>query len=113
MLSSILLGQYRKPDARIHPRAYPWCDFRAAGSNVSGISLGAATQLLGRAVQLAHESENVEMTTRLARVVDVVDPTEGTVRLKRGVGKAAEMDLELESTTTRRARRPGVPGASS
>jgi hypothetical protein len=73
----------------------------------------AATQLLGRAVQLAHESENVEMTTRLARVVDVVDPTEGTVRLKRGVGKAAEMDLELESTTTRRARRPGVPGASS
>ena len=59
------------------------------------------------------ESENVETTTRLARVVDVVDPTEGTVRLKRGVGKAAEMDLELESTATGRARRPGVPGASS
>ena len=72
----------------------------------------AATQLLGRAVQLAHESENVEMTTRLARVVDVVDPIEGTVRLKRGVTKAAEMDLELESTTTRRARRPGTPGAT-
>jgi len=73
----------------------------------------AATQLLGRAVQLAHESENTEMTARLSRVVEVVDPTEGTVRLKRGVAKAAEMDLELESTTTRRARRPGSPGATS
>ncbi len=67
----------------------------------------AATELLGRAVRLAHESENAEMTTRLKKVVDVVDPAEGTVRLKKGVARAAEMDLELESTTTRRARRPG------
>jgi VWA domain-containing protein len=69
----------------------------------------SATQLLGRAVQIAHESDNAEMTTRLKKVVDVVDPAEGTVRLKRGVAKAAAMDLELESTTTRRARRPGSP----
>ena len=31
----------------------------------------AATQLLGRAVKIAHESGNVEMTQRLAKVVDV------------------------------------------
>lgn len=73
----------------------------------------AATQLLGRAVQLAHESDNDEMTTRLKKVVDVVDPTEGTVRLKKGVSKAAEMDLQLESTTTRRARRPSAPPTGS
>jgi hypothetical protein len=69
----------------------------------------SATQLLGRAVQIAHESDNEEMTTRLNKVVDVVDPAQGTVKLKRGVAKAAAMDLELESTTTRRARRPGSP----
>jgi VWA domain-containing protein len=67
----------------------------------------AATQLLGRAVRLAHESGNADMTTRLAKVVDVVDPTAGTVLLKKSVSRAATMDLELESTTTRRAHRPG------
>ena len=68
----------------------------------------SATELLGRAVQLAHESETTEMTTRLKKVVDVVDPSSGTVRLKKSVEKAAAMDLQLESTTTRRARRPGA-----
>jgi hypothetical protein len=69
----------------------------------------AATSLLGRAVQLAHESGNSDMTTRLKKVVDVVDPAAGTVLLKKAVDKAATMDLELESTTTRRARRQGDP----
>jgi hypothetical protein len=69
----------------------------------------AATQLLGKAVQLAHESGNSDMTTRLKKVVDVVDAAQGTVLLKRSVAKAATMDLELESTTTRRARRQGTP----
>ncbi|HEY2429266.1 MAG TPA: VWA domain-containing protein [Acidimicrobiales bacterium] len=69
----------------------------------------SATELLGRAVRIAHESENGEMTTRLTKVVDILDPVEGTVRLKHAVAKAAAMDLELESTTTRRARRPGTP----
>jgi hypothetical protein len=63
-----------------------------------------ATQLLGRAVQLAAESDNTAMTARLRRVVDVEDAGKGTVRLKRGVEKAAAMDLELESTTTARMR---------
>jgi flavin-binding protein dodecin len=66
-----------------------------------------ATQLLGRAVKIAHSSNNVEMTQRLAKVVDVVDAGSGTVRLKKDVKKAATMDLQLESRTTKRvAKRP-------
>jgi hypothetical protein len=62
----------------------------------------AATQLLGKAVRIAHTSRNDAMTHRLQRVVDVVDAAQGTVRLKRDVKKAATMDLELESRTTKR-----------
>jgi hypothetical protein len=66
-----------------------------------------ATQLLGRAVKIAHASHNAEMTQRLAKVVDVVDAGSGTVRLKKDVKKAATMDLQLESRTTKRvAKRP-------
>lgn len=64
-----------------------------------------ATQLLGRAVRLAHTSRNAGMTQRLARVVEVIDAGLGTVRLKRDVKKAATMDLELESRTTSRLQR--------
>jgi hypothetical protein len=72
-----------------------------------------ATQLLGRAVKIAHESRNTDMTTRLAKVVDVVDASQGTVRLRRTVDKAAAMDLQLESRTTKRvARKPSDGGAS-
>ncbi|MBO0837866.1 MAG: VWA domain-containing protein [Actinobacteria bacterium] len=71
---------------------------------------GTATDLLGRAVKIAHESGNADMTTRLKKVVDVLDPAQGTVLLKKTVSKVATMDLELESTTTRRARRPGGEG---
>ena len=46
----------------------------------------------GRAVKIAHESGNAEMTQRLAKVVEVVDVATGTVRLKRDVSKAATMD---------------------
>jgi hypothetical protein len=67
----------------------------------------AATQMLGRAVKIAHQSHNAEMTQRLAKVVEVVDAGTGTVRLKKDVKKAATMDLELESRTTKRvARKP-------
>jgi hypothetical protein len=67
-----------------------------------------ATRMLGRAVQLAHASGNTEMTSLLQRVVDIDDAASGTVRVKRNVEKAAAMDLELESTTTKRARREPV-----
>jgi hypothetical protein len=66
---------------------------------------GKATQLLGKAVQLAHASNNSAMTQRLAKVVDVVDPANGTVRLRKEVQKAAAMDLQLESRTTMRLKR--------
>jgi hypothetical protein len=70
----------------------------------------AATHLLGKAVKLAAESGNEEMTARLKKVVDIDDAASGTVRLKRGVAATATMDLELESTTTKRAvRRPAAP----
>ncbi|MFO0660084.1 MAG: VWA domain-containing protein [Polyangiaceae bacterium] len=72
-----------------------------------------ATQLLGRAVKIAHDSRNTEMTSRLTKVVDVVDASQGTVRLRRSVDKAAAMDLQLESRTTKRvARKPSDGGAS-
>ena len=74
----------------------------------------AATHLLGKAVKLAAQSGNDEMTGRLQRVVDVDDAATGTVRLKRGVSETATMDLELESTTTKRAaRRPAAPVEAS
>ena len=69
----------------------------------------AATQLLGRAVKIAHDSGNAEMTHRLAKVVDVVDVATGTVRLKRDVSKVATMDLELESRTTKRMAKKASP----
>jgi hypothetical protein len=69
----------------------------------------AATQMLGRAVKLAHDSNNDEMTQRLKKVVEVVDATNGTIRLKRDVSKAATMELQLESTTTRRAAKKAAP----
>jgi hypothetical protein len=70
----------------------------------------AATHLLGKAVKLASESGNDEMTARLKKVVDVQDAATGTVRLKRSVSETAAMDLELESTTTKRAsHRPAAP----
>ena len=73
-------------------------DARAQGNDA------AATHLLGKAVKIAHESGNVEMTQRLAKVVDVVEVATGTVRLKREVSKVAAMDLELESRTTKRMK---------
>jgi von Willebrand factor type A C-terminal domain len=45
------------------------------------------------------------MTQRLKKVVDVLDASSGTVRLKKEVQKAAAMELQLESRTTMRLRR--------
>jgi hypothetical protein len=72
-----------------------------------------ATQLLGRAVKIAHESGNVDMTQRLAKVVEVVDVATGTVRLKRDASKAATMDLQLESRTTKRVKKTPPAGPST
>ena len=64
-----------------------------------------ATHMLGRAVKIAHASNNNEMTQRLKKVVEVLDAATGTVRLKKDVKRAATMDLELESRTTKRVAR--------
>ena len=65
-----------------------------------------ATAKLGKAVKIAYESGN-EATAKLLRtIVDVENPAEGTVRLKRSVAKEDEMALETRSTKTSRIVKP-------
>ncbi|CAL9466365.1 hypothetical protein SUDANB121_02756 [Nocardiopsis dassonvillei] len=69
-----------------------------------------ATTRLGRAVALADESGNEETARLLRKVVDVLDPVTGTVRLRPGVEKIDEMTLDTNSTRTVRTRpRPSGP----
>jgi hypothetical protein len=60
---------------------------------------------LGRAVQLAAQSDNQDMADLLARVVDVEDAATGRVRLKSRVQAEDEMTLDTRSTKTARVRR--------
>jgi hypothetical protein len=64
-----------------------------------------ATARLGQAVALAHESGNEDTAKLLAKVVDVIDPATGTIRLKAKVADADEMALDTRSTKTVRARK--------
>ncbi len=64
-----------------------------------------AADKLGRAVALASESGNQSTARLLAKVVDVIDPATGTVRLKAEVADADEMALDTRSTKTVRVRR--------
>lgn len=61
-----------------------------------------ATALLGKAVKIAHDSGNESTAKLLRNVVDIDDAEKGTVRLKGGVSKEAEMMLETRSTKTAR-----------
>jgi hypothetical protein len=64
-----------------------------------------ATAKLGRAVRLATESGHEDTAKLLARVVDVVDPVTGTVRLKKKVeGVDAEI-ANVRSVKTIRTRK--------
>lgn len=63
-----------------------------------------ATTKLGRAVQLATETGNVEATSKLRKVLDIADARTGTVRLKKTVDKADVMALDTASTKTTRVR---------
>lgn len=63
-----------------------------------------ATTRLGHAVALAEETGNEETARLLRKVVDVLDPATGTVRLKPGVDKIDEMTLDTNSTRTVRTR---------
>ncbi|GAA0544854.1 VWA domain-containing protein [Actinomadura livida] len=69
-----------------------------------------ATARLGRAVVLAREVGNEQISGLLDRIVDVVDPVRGTVRLKREVSKADEMSLDTRSVRTVRTRHGDVAG---
>jgi von Willebrand factor type A C-terminal domain/von Willebrand factor type A domain len=64
-----------------------------------------ATAKLGRAVALAEQSGNEDTAKLLAKVVDVVDAATGTVRLKKKVDDADEMELDTRSTKTVRTRK--------
>jgi hypothetical protein len=64
-----------------------------------------ATFRLGRAVALAHESGNEQISSLLDKVVDVEDAATGRVRLRQNVDKADEMSLDTRSTKTVRTRR--------
>ena len=74
-----------------------------------------ATVKLGRAVQLAAASGHEDTMRLLAKVVDVDNAESGTVRLRKGTEKAAEMTLDTRSTRTVRLGKPkaGEPEASS
>lgn len=65
-------------------------------------NIETATAKLGRAVALAHESGHEDTAKLLAKVVDVVDPVRGTVRLKRNVDVVDSMTLESRSQVTKR-----------
>ncbi|NJP68343.1 VWA domain-containing protein [Streptomyces spiramenti] len=64
-----------------------------------------ATARLGLAVRLAHRSGNDRTARLLAKVVDVDDAVDGTVRLKATVSDADEMTLATRSARTVRTLR--------
>jgi von Willebrand factor type A C-terminal domain/von Willebrand factor type A domain len=70
-----------------------------------------ATVKLGRAVQLAAESGHEDTMRLLKGMVEVDDAESGTVRLKAGAEKAAEMTLDTRSTRTVRLGKAGEKSA--
>jgi hypothetical protein len=64
-----------------------------------------ATAKLGRAVQLAEESGHEDTLKLLAKVVDVVDASTGTVRLRQSMSQVDAEMAEVVSRTTVRIRK--------
>jgi hypothetical protein len=56
-------------------------------------------------MRLANASGNAETAKLLSKVVDVVDESAGTVRLKAQIAQADEMTLETRSTKTVRVKK--------
>lgn len=67
--------------------------------------LDRATAKLGAAVRIAHAIGNEGTFKLLQKVVDVVDPKEGTVRFRKDVSEADSMTLETRSTKTVRVKK--------
>lgn len=65
-----------------------------------------ATVQLARAVRLAYEGENQATLKLLLGVVDIDDPSTGTVRLRGRIAEADEIALETRSTRTVRVPKP-------
>ncbi|MBC7475396.1 MAG: VWA domain-containing protein [Candidatus Sericytochromatia bacterium] len=65
-----------------------------------------ATKLLGKAVKIAADSGNEEVTKRLKKVVDIVDVSMGTVRIKSSANKADVLGLDMGGTRTVRRSKP-------
>ncbi|WP_035794101.1 vWA domain-containing protein [Kitasatospora mediocidica] len=68
-------------------------------------NLDLATAKLGAAVRLAHQTGNEGTYRLLQKVVDVVDPKEGTVRFRKDVSEADSMTLDTRSTKTVRVKK--------
>ena len=66
----------------------------------AGGDVASATDRFGRAARLANESGNSETLRLLKGVVDVVDASTGTVRLRTRVSREDEMALDARSTRT-------------
>jgi hypothetical protein len=64
-----------------------------------------ATAKLGAAVRIAHRTGNESTFKLLQKVVDVVDPKEGTVRFRKNVSEADSMTLDTRSTKTVRVKK--------
>jgi hypothetical protein len=69
-----------------------------------------ATDKLGRAVALAHQSGNEAMLGLLASVVDVTDAPTGTVKVKKKVTPEAAMTLDTRSVNTKPVTKPQASG---
>lgn len=65
-----------------------------------------ATELLNRAVALAAEADDEQITSRLKRLIEI--EADGTARLRRDVSRLDEMDLDVASTKTERVRGAGI-----
>lgn len=74
----------------------------AIQEGVAALSSGdeqTATRKLGRAVQLAKQNGDDEMTQRLQKIVVIDNADEGTVKIRRDRQKADAMDLDAASST--------------
>ncbi len=67
--------------------------------------IASATDRFGQAVRLATETGNADAVGRLARVVDIDDPTTGRVRPKQKVDDVDVMIIETRSTRMTRTKR--------
>ncbi|MDP4178112.1 MAG: VWA domain-containing protein [Bacillota bacterium] len=66
--------------------------------------IDTATILLKKAAKIAIESNNEEVTTRLKKVIDIVDKDQFTIKLKYESGKSEDLELDMGATRTIRKK---------